>query len=252
MLSEESAATVRATLPVVGASLDRSPRASTRRCSPTTPSCSTGCSTAATRPAASSAGRWPGPSPPSPSALLERPGRAPRRAAGPDRPQARLAGHHRRPVRDRAQAPVRRHRRGARRRGHPRGRRRLGRGLLADGRRPDRHGGAAVRTRRRRPTATSGGRGRSSSGARRPPTSSPSCCAPPTAARCRRLPGRPVRLRPGAAARRRPPDPPVQPVRRPGATGAADHRQAGARRGRRAPTARCPTSCTRTSGRATS
>ena len=81
------------------------------------------------------------------------------------------AGPHRRPVRDRAQVPLRRDRRGARRCRHAGGRRGLGRGLLADGRRADRHGGAHLRPARASPAGDTWRSWRSPSAARRPPTS---------------------------------------------------------------------------------
>ena len=71
-----------------------------------------------------------------------------------------------------------------------------------------------------------------------------------------RGPSRPVRVGPGGAARRRPPDPPVQPHPRPGVQRVGDHGQGGP--GTAAPTTarssrpvRCRTSCTTTSSRAT-
>ena len=138
----------------------------------------------------------------------------PARGAGPHRPQARLARHHRGPVPDRPRAPVRRHRRGARRRGHARGRRRLGRGLLAHGQGAGHHREAACTPRPAWRTATCGAPWSCAVGCRSRPTPCPSCSARPTAARCRGPPG-PVRLGAGGAARRRPPDPPVQPHPRP-------------------------------------
>ncbi len=72
------------------------------------------------------------------------PGHPSGRPAGAHRAQARLRRHHRRPVHDRAQVPVRRDSRRPGRRGHRGGGGRLGRGVLADGRCADRHGGASL------------------------------------------------------------------------------------------------------------
>ena len=80
---------------------------------------------------------------------------------------------------------------------------------------------------------------------RRPPTSSPSCSRPADGGPAPALPAGPVRQRPRRTARRRPPDPPVQPLRRaPARRAAADHRQAGHGRRPAARTARSPTCCT--------
>ena len=179
----------------------------------------------------------------------------PARRAGPHRAQARLARHHRGPVPDRPRAPVRRHRRGARRRGHPRGRRGLGRGLLADGRRPDHDREAPVRRdrRRRRRRLAHPGPAPASAGVARHRVLRPRLARrQPAAAR----PAGPVRLGPGARC----PTAPARsastasPTRRGPATGASRSRRSGrprptaARSSRRA---RCRTSCTTTSSRAT-
>ncbi len=137
------------------------------------------------------------------------------RPARPDRPQARLPRRRRRAVPDRARAPVRRHRGGARRRhGDTRGRRRLGSGLLADGRRADRFRGRALpgrgrgtrrrvpRDRRGRPCRGSLGRRHLRRRVRRP--------GRPAAG----FPSRSVCLGRRAATRRCPPAAPVQPGHR--------------------------------------
>ena len=75
------------------------------------------CSTAATRPGRSATRVRPGRSRRIATICVERRPRRTGRSARPHRAQARVAGHHRRPVPDRAQVSVRGDRRGARRRG---------------------------------------------------------------------------------------------------------------------------------------
>ena len=74
---------------------------------------------------------------------------AARAPALPDRAQARVARHHPGPVRRRPRPPVLGDRRRARRRRDARGRRRVGRGLLADGLRPDQPGAWPLQRPRR-------------------------------------------------------------------------------------------------------
>ena len=105
------------------------------------------------------------------STLIQKPEHVPESLLSTDRAQARLAGHPPRPVPGRVRQPDVGDRRRARRRRHPAGRRRLGRGLLADGQRADQPGARPLQ-RPRRPAgdrvAALAGRERRSA---RPPTS---------------------------------------------------------------------------------
>ena len=127
-----------------------------------------------------------------------------------DRAQARVPGHHPGPVRRRPRPPVLGDRRRPRRRGHPRDRRRVGRGLLADGLRPGQPGARPLQRPRR-----AAGDGLARVGGRREEPGDRRRRHLPDA-EDRRPPGqdlapRPVRDRAGTDARRRPPAPPVQP-----------------------------------------
>ena len=114
------------------------------------------------------------------TALVETPPRTPESLLPADRPQARVAGHQRRPVPDRARQPDVGDRRRPRRRRHPGGRGRLGRGLLADGERADQPGARPLQRARRATRRPCGGRGRWRARSARPPTSSPSSSAAST------------------------------------------------------------------------
>ena len=155
------------------------------------------------------------------------------------------------PVPGRPRPPVLGHRRRARRRGHPRGRRRLGRGVLADGLRADQPGTRPVqRPRRARPRPVwRHWRGRRED-PRRPTTWSPSWSTHRRPAG-QDLAARPVRHRawcrcptastsPASTASPAPTTASTASSRSSGSTAAAS------------PTARCPTCCTTSATSATS
>ena len=144
MLSEQSAATVRATLPAVGGALGAITERFYAGLFAARPELLRDLFNRGNQASARSGRRSPVPSPPSrrtcwtirssdrTRCCTASPTNTPRSASRPSSTAS-------------STAPVRRHRRGARRRRDARGRRRLGRGLLADGERPDRRREAAVR-----------------------------------------------------------------------------------------------------------
>ena len=210
----------------------RSPPASTARCSATGRNCSTACSTAATRPAETSAGRWPAPSPASPPRCWTDPD------ARPDALLARIAHKHAAVgVTDDQYTIVHKYLFGAIAE------------VLGDAVTPEvaaawdevywlMAGALIAREARLYQEAgvapgESGGSGRSSSAATETADVVSFLLRPADGEPAPRARAGPVRQRAGPHARRSPPAPPVQPVLRPGRRAAAHHRQTGRRHGRR-------------------
>ena len=224
-----------------------------RRCSPRTPSCCATCSTAGTRPQGDQQRALAGS-----IAAFADPARH-RGRPGPAPVLARIAHKHASLGVTEAQYQiVHEHLFAAIVEvlgddGDARGRRRLGRGLLAMADALisiEKRLYAAQRRARRRacgaPVVV-----RRASRSRR--TSCRSRSSRPTAARCPAS-GRVSTSRCGPTRGRRAPDPPVQPDRRPGSRRVGDHGQGGGREPAATPSsrpARSPTSCTTTSSRAT-
>ena len=231
MLSDTSRPVIEATLPVVGANIGeiaeavlpahvrRPPGAARRPLQPRQP----GRAATQQQALAGSIAAFA-------TALVAHPGAAPGPPAAPDRPQARLAGHHRptstRSCTTTSSPPIV--------------------DVLGDAVTPEVAAAwdevywlmanaliarsAACTRARRRGRRRSGARGRWSRDPRRPRTSSPSSSAASTAGRSR-PPARASTSPCRCSARRRPPDPPVQPHRRRRRRAPALLGQAGLRRG---------------------